>query len=218
MAVDFQVVYPQQVIPLTAVRELSLYEPRALDIRGTDFGAVDEVEINDHASPNWTVIGRQRILAQVPTVEAAKEIYSVSVISNRLTFTKESVLKFRVGTTPGRVTGMMRLIQLFVKILLTTPGTDIWAPRLGGGMLDKIGGHSNKDEGKGLVGDVAISVDTTTKQILSLQAQEGNLPPTERLLTAGVSSARYDRGDLSLRVTIDLLNQSLRRGFANIIT
>jgi len=79
-----------------------------------------------------------------------------------------------------------------------------------------VGGHKGGGGGRGLVGDVAVSVDTTARQIMSLQAQEGNMPPSERLLSASVTEARYDRHDLSLHVTIDLLNQALRRGFANI--
>jgi hypothetical protein len=218
MSVDFQVVYPQQSIALTGIHELVGYTPRALDIRGADFSAVDDVEINDQLSPNWTVLGRQRMLAQVPVQEQESRIYSVAVISNRLTFTKESVLKFRIGSSPGKVTGMMRLIQLFVKVLFTTPGTDIWAPNLGGGLLQMVRGYAGKDEGKGLVGDVAVAVDTSSRQILSLQAQDGSIPPSERLLSAGVSQASYNRHDLSLNVTVELLNQTLRRGFANIST
>lgn len=218
MAVDFQVVHPQQSIDLTGVTELVGYSTRALDIRGVDFSAVDDVEINDQLSPNWTVLGRKRLIAQVPVPEQTRGIYSVAVISNRLTFTRESLLRFRIGESPGKVSGMMRLIQLFVKVLLTTPGSDIWNPRLGGGLLQKVGGYNGKDEGKGLVGDVAVAVDTASRQILSLQAQEGNIPPSERLLSAGVTQASYDRHDLSLHVTIDLLNQTLRRGFANITT
>lgn len=218
MAVDFQLVHPQKVVELNAVRELVRYSPRSLDVRGTDFSAVDDVEINDQLSPNWVVLGRHRLIAQVPDTEQNGKIYSVNVISNRLTFTRESVLRFMIGRSPGRVVGMPRLLQLFVKVLMTTPGTDIWSPNMGGGLLQKVGGYTGKDEGRGLVGDVAVSVDTTTRQILAMQAGEGSSPPTERLLTAEVTSARYDRHDLSLHVTVQLVNQALRRGFANIIT
>lgn len=216
MAVDLQVVHPQNVIPLSSIVELAAYTPRALDIGGDDFSAVDDVEINDQPSPQWTVINRHRLIAQVP-LEDTGAIYNVNVISNRLTFTRESLLRFKLGNSPGKVTGMMRLIQMFVKVLLTTPGTDIWNPRMGGGLLSKIGNRGGA-QGKGLVGDATIAVDNTSIQLMAMQAQEKNIPPTERLLSASVTQAKYNQYDLSLDITIELLNQALRKGFANINT
>jgi hypothetical protein len=217
MTVDLQVIFPQVSIELNQIMDMLGYTPRTLDVRGADFSSVDEVLINDSPAPNFSVLGRKRLLAQVPTPVGTNHIYSVSVISNRLAVTRESLLRFRIGDTPGKVTGMLLLLQLFVKILLTTPGTDIFSPRLGGGLLAKTGQYTGKDEGKGLVGDVVIAVDNTSRQIISLQSRNSSIPSNERLLAANVISARYTQHDLSLQVEIELLNQAGIVGYANLV-
>jgi hypothetical protein len=69
VAVDFQVVFPQQVIPLNSVRILPNMNPRSLDVIGADFSAVDEVLVNDIPSPDVVIVSKKRLLAQVPAAE-----------------------------------------------------------------------------------------------------------------------------------------------------
>src|SRR4051812_35422480 len=134
MAVDFQVCYPQQAIILNQVRVLP-GPPRVIDVLGADFRSVDEVLINKIASPDVIVVNKTRLVAQVPDSLLDQRVLSVTVLSRRLTVSAKSVLRFRIGSTPGKVTGILRLVQKFLKLLLTTPGSDIFNKQAGGGAL-----------------------------------------------------------------------------------
>lgn len=220
MAVDFQVVHPQESIKLTQVRftpPSPLGLPRGLDITGADFSSVDEVFINDIESPDVIVLSRYRLIAQLPpSLQNSFDINSVQVLSRRLTVTSRSKIRFRIGDTPGRVQGILRLLQKFLKVLFTTPGTDIFSPRTGAGALKNIGETFGIDEGKGIISDFVISVDTAARQIISFQGRDPRIPRDERLLAAKVLSAGFNRQLGAIVASVELTSQAGRAAVTNV--
>jgi len=215
VAVDFQVVVPQEVVLLNKVR-LVPGPPRALDVLGDDFRSVDEVLINGQVSPDVVVLGQTRLLAQLPDTLGSDRITSVSVLSKRLVVTSRSLLRTRVGRTPGRVSGITRLVQVFVKVLFTTPGTDIFSPNLGGGALRGIGHTYGVDEGADLVQDFVIAVDQTARQLVASQSRNPRLPRDERLLSAKVLSSSFNPEASGLDVSVEITSQGGRTALTNI--
>lgn len=216
MAVDFQVVFPQELVELTSVRVLPGISPRTLDITGKDFGAVDEVLVNGVVSPELVVVSKTRLLAQVPTAFVNQTITSVTVVSTKLSMSRRSLLRFRVGRTPSKVSGTLRLMQIFLKLLFSTPGTDIFAPRAGGAALTRIGATFGQDEGGSIVSDFVVAVGSTQRQILAIQSRDPSLPRDERLLAARVLSAGYNRNEAALIVSVELTTQAGRAAVANV--
>lgn len=215
MSTDLQVVWPQDLIPLTGVR-LMFGNPPTLDVLGEDFRNVDEVLVNEVPAPSVIIVSKTRLLVQVPTPVAKQRITSVSVISNRLTVTERSLIRFRFGKTSKKVSGLLRLVQLFLKVLFTTQGTDIFAPNLGGNGLRALGKNFSKDQQSSIVSDLVISVDTTARQIISIQSRDPSLPRSERLLTAKLTSTSYNRNETALMGSIELVNQTGQRAIANL--
>lgn len=220
MTVDLQVVFPQESIRLNTIRlspRSPLGIPRSLDIHGTDFRSVDEVLINDIPSPDVIILSKTHLIAQLPSIlQKVPNVVSVSVLSRNLTITNRSLIRFRISDTPGRVRGILRLIQLFLKTLLATPGTDIFSRRSGGGALVNIGETFGVDEGGDVISDFIISVDTTSRQILSRQGRDPRLPRDERLLSARVISAGFNRELGAIIATVELTSQAGRAAFANL--
>lgn len=220
MAVDLQVVFPQEQIRLDRIQFTSpgpLNLPRSLDIVGQDFRAVDEVLVNGIESPDVVILSKTRLLAQLPeALASAPTITDVSVLSRRLTVTPSSLLRFRISNTPGRVRGTLRLMQRFLKILMTTPGRDIFSRRVGGGLLRSIGETYGSSEGSNIVSNAIIAVDNTARQLMAVQGRDPSTPPEERLLRAQVTSARFNRELGALLVTVELTSQAGRAAFANL--
>lgn len=220
MAVDLQVVFPQESIRLNQIRlspRSPLGIPRSLDIVGQDFRSVDEVLINDIPSPDIIVLSKTRLLAQLPdSLQKVPNVVSVSVLSRNLTITNRSLIRFRISDTPGRVTGILRLVQLFLKVLFTTPGSDIFNKRTGGGALVNIGETFGADEGGDIISDFVISVDTTARQILAQQGRNPRIPRDERLLSARVKAAGFNRQLGALIATVELTSQAGRAALANL--
>ena len=189
-----------------------------MDIIGDDFRSVDDVRINDIPAPDVIVLSKNRLLAQLPDIlqTRTESVQTVLVTSRRLTVTPRSLIKFRISDSPGKVRGILRLIQKFLKILLGTPGTDIFNRNTGGGPLKNIGEVFGKDEGGGIVSDLVISVDQTSRQLIALQSRDARLPRDERLLSARVSRANFNRELSALLASIELTSQAGRAATANL--
>ena len=217
MAVDFQVVFPQETIELTAVRVVAGVLPRTLEITGKDFRSIDEVRINDVVSPSVIVMSKNRLLAQVPPLVGAQAIQAIDVTSRQLTITKKSLLKFRIGQTPSKVRGILRLVQIYLKILLQTPGTDILAQRIGADALKNVGRTFGRGQGGGIVSDFVLANTTAVRQIIAIQGRDPSIPRDERLLSARVLAAQYSQRETALLVSTEINSQAGRAAVANLM-
>lgn len=208
MAVDLQTVLPQDLIPVSSTRLTQLGGFRALELVGEDFRSVDEVRINDMPSPDFLMLSRYRLIAQLPQVlQNNPEVSSVYVLSRTLTVTAKSLLRFRIGDTPGQVQGPLRLLQLFVKLLLSTPGSDVFNRDLGGGALQNVGATFSAGEGQEIKQDFILAVGRVQRQIIGMQSRNGTLPRNERLLRARLLGATFDKGTGSLFINVEVVTQ-----------
>ena len=217
MAVDLQCVFPQTVIPLTNVKILQgAALPRSLDITGKDFTSIAQVLINDVASPSVVVLSKTRLLAQVPLLLANATLTSVTVVSNQLTVSPRSLIKFAIPPVASKVSGVLRLMQLFLKILLTAPGQDIFAPRVGGNALAPLAMTYGEGAASGIISSIILSVTQTQRQVIYIQAQDPTIPPAERLLSANVTNAEFNYEEGALIASISIISQAGTSAIANL--
>jgi hypothetical protein len=205
--VDIQIIEIRDILTVKRVAPAHGVSPRSLRIRGLDMRNVAEVSINEMKSPSVVVVNNNELLAQVPVPIGYGPIRSVVAISNRLTNTKRSTIKFKVGDSPGFTNGLERLIQSFVKILLQTPGTDAFSPKLGGGLLTAAGKAAAHPQS--LVGDVQHGVDRTRRQLIAIQAHDPALALNERLLYAVLLDARFSPQEQALSCKIDIASHAM---------
>jgi hypothetical protein len=217
VSVDFQVVFPSEVVELTSVRLVPGANPPQLDISGKDFRSVDEVVINDIASSDVIVVSKNRLIATIPEGARGGFPMRVLITSRKLTITPKSLIRFKIGRTPSKVRGILKLIQLFLKLLFTTPGTDIFSPKLGSAGLKDIGRTFGKDQTGTIVTDFVIAVDTTARQIINLQGRDPSLPLDERLLRAKVQSSGFDPVQSALIVTVEITSQAGSTATTNVV-
>jgi hypothetical protein len=214
--IDLLVVQPQELIDVSQAQERTDIAVRTFELHGADLRNVTEVLMNGEPSPSFIIRSRSRILAQVPDAWATERITSILAVSSRLTLSPRSQIRFSLGSQLRVGSGMLRLIQLFLKILLTTPGTDIFARRLGGGLLTKFGATYGAGDGMDLIGDVVIAVSQTAGQITAIQGRQSQIPSDERLLSATVIGRTFNKQEATLSVQIELKNQAGQLGFANV--
>jgi hypothetical protein len=216
MATDLGVVEPQELLRVSEIRVVPALAVRTLDIVGEDFQSVDEVLVNDVPSPDVVVLGPTRLLAEVPDAVKGSTVTSVTVLSRRLALSDKSFIRFRVSPTSSKVRGELGLMQKFLKLLFTTPGTDIFAPKLGGAGLRTLGQNFGKEEGADIVSSFIVSVETTKRQMIQLQSRNPSLPPDERLLSASVVQAGFNRNETALVVSVEILSQAGRQAKARL--
>lgn len=216
MAIDLQVVIPQESIAVSQVVNVPGLVPRTLHITGADFRSVEEVLMNEVTSPSFIILSKTELIAQVPEPLVSVTISSVSVLSRRLTMSASSFLRFRLGTTAGKVRGILRLQQLFLRMLITTPGSDIFAPSLGGGALARLGQSVSVVDGSDIVSDFIIAVDNTQKQLIQIQGRNQSVPPDERLLSADVISSGFNKNETALLASVAINSQAGERAVARL--
>lgn len=214
--IDFQVATPQEMVNVSQVLNVPGLAIRTLDIRGDDFRSVDEVRMNEVLSPSVVVMSRTRLWAEVPDSLKDSTITSISVLSSRLIITPRSFIRFRIGRNANKTSGILRLMQLFLKILFTTPGSDIFSPSSGGGALVHIGQTVGKEQGTDVAAALVVSVDSTTRQIIQTQGRNSAIPPDERLLSAKVLSAGFNKNETALVASVELLSMAGRSAVARL--
>lgn len=213
---DLQFIQFQDALPITGVAEIPGLTPRSLEISGVDFRNATEVLINESTSPSFIVAARNKILAEVPDSEKGYTIRNVSILSADFTATVQSRIRFKIGQDPKKVTGLKALMQMFLKILFTTSGTDAFYTRAGGSGLKNIGRNFNVGESSTIVSDFSIAVRRTEQQIKALQSRQPRLADDERLASARLLNAKFDVNLTALLARVELLAQSGKLAYANL--
>lgn len=212
--IDIQVVEVRDVLPLTKVYIAEGVEPATLVLEGRDFVNAQYVYINNIQAVTVEIVSSSTITVEVP-FELVTPINSVVVVSNKLTRTDRSRIAFRMNDQPTSVQGIERLIQKFLKVMLQTPGQDIWSPNIGGGLLGAVG----KVFGKGTLGvttaasgtlaaDMQVAVDRARRQIIAIQANSPASTASERLLYARLLESRFLPHEMALYGRIELANHA----------
>jgi hypothetical protein len=103
--------------------------------------------------------------------------------------------------------GIFKVIQIFILVLLKTPGTDIFSPDSGGDLRKIV----SRPVGERLVntrrGEIGLSVSRTEDQIL--ESQTGvTLPPEERLQSATLRTAEFDFENQAWNIVVRLVTDA----------
>lgn len=215
MARDIQIIRVLDALNVNGVQEAGV-QPRSVIVTGQDFSSVEQVLLNGFSAPEFVQYSSTRIVAQVPEIISEATISEVMVLSSRFTLTPQSLLEFTLGERVRAVTGIQKLVQNFVRILLRNPGTNLFHPRSGGGLTDVVG--TNLDTRDRVAADIAVSVSRTRQHIVGTQTPDRTIPDSERLLSADVSSLDVDPINAAVYVTILLRSHSGRSAAASLVT
>lgn len=217
--IDIRVIDIEDVLQIVSVNYLQLSNaslPLSLDIIGKDFNRATKVEINNQPSPSFMILSPTRIIAQIPTNQVRSQITKVLVLATTPTPGTSSALLFTLGSTFKSVTGIERLVQLFVKILMQTPGSDRFRPAVGGGLRRIIGTNVDAGSTHSLDSSVIQSVTATRDQVIQLQNRNQRIPADERLQSASVISAGFSPQQTAYALGVSIAAVSGRQAVANL--
>lgn len=192
---------------LASLREVSLASTSGvptLDIRGSSFSDVTEILINGFSSPEYVVVSSTRILAEIPVSQRDGSIRSVRVKTSQQREKGASIVAFDANV--NRVSsGWLKLAQSVLKVLLTTQGSDIFNPTVGGGLFSIVGTAGSQSS---FISQAALAVQNTQSQVLRLQAEETGLPRDEKLMSLTLLDSNFSplTTTLSLRLQLTALD------------
>lgn len=175
----------------------------SLDIRGQAFGDITGVIVNGVRSPVFVVISPTRILADIPASEIGVVIRSVSVLTANISGSKASIVSFEAAVSSQQMQESGLLVQRFLKILLTTQGTDIFAPQSGGNLLSLIGEISQSQESS-VAALAELYVRQAEEVMVTSQAQNPQLSDSAKLGQVTVLQASYSPSETALDVRLQI--------------
>lgn len=205
MAFDLQIVQAQSYVPLKSIGRVEGSEPPMVTIQGGPFEAVEAVLINGVEAPSFMIENSGLILAEIPSSVLGGPI-DVEVLSPMLFLEDQALYRFRLGEQPQLVTGIPRLLQMFVRMLLQTPGSSLYLPDVGGGLLSLMRSAATPTDATALISVVHLGVQKCTAEVMGIQARTPGLRKEERLASADLKGCGL-RGD-RIYVDIDLRNQT----------
>jgi hypothetical protein len=203
-----------EVLPVTAARNADGVYPRSVVITSNgELKAVDQVLFNGMASPSFAVFSANQLIAQVPDVLDEAIITDVMVLSSVASMTQRSLIEFGVGTRIARQSGVQRLIQNFVRLLLRSTGSNIFHKTLGG----SLGGSVGHNVTSRVAADVAIAIASVRQQIIAAQTPHSNIPAAERLLSAEIAGLTEDPANASIYCTVVVTTHDRQRSAATLV-
>ncbi len=188
-----------------------------VQITGAGFVDVANVLINGYRSPEFIVDTSQRIFAGVPTAVAGQIITDIQVLLLSPLKGTENAVVLDIGGGNGRIEGPAKLVQSFVKFLLTTPGSNIFSPQLGGGLM-RLSGKNFSSRSGSLESEARAAIARTEAQMKSLHAATPRLPDSEKLRSVSIISVNVDVDSSTLSIRLELVAQNGSRVSAGVIT
>lgn len=162
-----------------------------LQLRGEDFSSAQRVKINNEDVP-FSIVSKTEIMCALP--EKAPTIDRIDVITTSKTINRQTYFEYMIDPNPATVIGMQKLIQQFIKLLLTTKGSDIFEPTIGGDLQQFVGTNFAPGNVSSLVAQVTVRVMTVGVN-MSLRQTIAGVPPNERLSDVQVLGVSVDPDD-----------------------
>lgn len=214
--IDIKVIVIKDILPVNRVSFVSNFSPLAIRIEGTSLLQANEVLINDIDSPEFMVLSDNALVAQVPTSQINSRIRSVTVLATKPSADRSSILHLDAGKTISSLKGLEKLVQYFSKILLQNPGSDIFNPTEGGGVLGLVGRVVSKKDSGSLAAALVSAVNQTRDQIIAKQAKLTRIPSDERLLRADTQGVGFNPTTTTLAARISIGAVSGKDAVANL--
>jgi hypothetical protein len=211
---DVKILVIRDLLHVTKV-EIATMNPFSLDLQGEDFNRATSVLINDLPSPEYIILAKNHMLAQVPLSLKNSPITKVTVLAEQPAVGRDSLLHFEVQSLK-KLTGIQRLVQLFCKFVLQTAGSDKFNPTVGGGLLQLVGSNIDRSGQGALAAAISSAVTRTRDQIFSMQSKNPAIPPDERLLSATTEAVGFDSTTTTVHASVLLRAMSGDQAVANL--
>lgn len=201
---DIKVISAKAILPVRQVVPVRGFVPISVLVTGDSLDKTSEVFYNGAQVEQFLIQSSNRLLVRVPKDQIGRPLTSVVAYSSVPTQFSNASLSFAVPTPVRNVSGVDRMVQSFLLVLMTTPGSDIFSKGSGGGVRQFVGRSTSK--GASASSDIALSVERTKSEILREQAKYPSIPLDERLLSAALDSVFFDKESSALYAKISLQN------------
>lgn len=204
---SIQIMTAYKILELTSVEVTDTF----LRVRGDDFSATKFCVVNGHTTTEFAISARTLLIYPPASIDP-RDVKNVTAVAESTTVDNATLLQLGFGYDVRSVEGVMRLVQLFVFTLLSTPGTYILNRNIGGGVIELIKRGAGAAPDK-ILPDLVAAIRKTEDDIIGMQAGL-KLPADELLLSVEVLSTTVNPSDSSVTAFVELVTlNGLRRAF-----
>ena len=148
---------------------------------------VNSIIINNIPMTSYTILSTNMIQITLPEILKTEPLSNLSYVftTSVLTALRNTDLLFTPGTTSlSSVSGIQKLSQQVIKLLLTTYGSNRWYPNQGAHLLGSLGEIIDM---QGIAAELTESIRAVSNHLISEQVAQ-SLPADERLLSLSLES------------------------------
>lgn len=204
---DLRVISAKAILPIHSVYPMKEFYPPSFMVLGTNLDKTEEVELNGVLVDEYAVLGPDRVLVRVPDSQMTKPLLSLRAYAAVSVVETNAAFQFAITKPPKTVEGLDRLVQSWLIVLMTTPGSDIFDKQSGGGARSLIGKTTDRSHSS-IAADLSMAISRTNTEILRTQAANLGLPSSERLLAGSLDSLNFDESTSILNATVSLQNMA----------
>lgn len=200
---DIRVISAKYSLKVQSVAPIRGFLPPSIIVLGSELNRATEVYYNDIQAKEFLIQSPSRLIVKIPPEAIGKNFTSIRVLASAAVSKRDASISFQLNNPLERISGIDRLIQNYLMVLMTTPGSDVFDKSSGGGAQALIGRPTDR-YGKGVSADLASSLERTKTEIIKKQSKGTSIPLSEKLLNATLDQIVFDSsvGRLTAIVTI----------------
>lgn len=202
---DFRVIRTRSLLTVSAIAPIRGFLPVSILATGKELGQASEIFYNGAFVEEFVVDAPDRLIIRVPSSQVGKNLQELRVYSDTPRPGESVGISLEIVGPLRRIEGIERLVQTWLLVFFTTPGSSIFHPGSGGGARKIIGRTSSTSEGS-RTADLAMAVETTQSEVLRRQSTNRQIPPSERLLSSKLESVFFDPTTTSISGRVSLRN------------
>jgi hypothetical protein len=202
---DLRLVSAKSLLAISTVSPIRGFLPPSVIVSGKDLYRATEVEYNDVLVTEFIVAERDRLIVRVPESQVGKDLRTITALAPISVTRTDALLRIGVTTPIQAISGVERLVQAWIILFFSTPGSDIFDRSGGGGAIGIIGKATDRSH-KSAAAAMAMAVDKAKSDLIRKQAQSRNVPLDEQLLSSTLDSVTFEPNSSTLRATVSLRN------------
>lgn len=207
---DLRVITAKARLAIYSISPVREFYPPSILVLGKDLFKTVEVEVNGVLTTDFIVSDQGRLVVRIPESQVGQPLTSIQAYTSVSTDYASAEVSFGITAPFRTVRGIDRLVQAWLLLFFSTPGTDIFSKGSGGGARSLIGRSTDANH-QSAAADLALCIDRTRVEMLRLQSGAIGVPMDERLLSSSLDGVSFDpiSSVLSARVSITSMTGSL---------
>ena len=186
---DFGCVTYTKIIPVSGI---GIHSPGTLSVEGADVLSTSTVFINGVSTKEFIILSKTKLIVDIPSQEQTNPISTVTLAGPT---GDVGILGFDL-TSKAPMSDSKYVIQRFFRFLFTDPGSNVFDPAEGVGLVSKVGATAFEN--------IEVEVVTCIKQAEAhiLTTQRPELPDSKTLRMVNVTNVSYSINTLTAAVSI----------------